>query len=166
MNSVFLRWAAILIVVASLSSAIAAQKAQKHRAEFETFLSKLDDAQEQFHNGDPAALEALWSHEGDATLAGGTGGAIEKGWTNVKKRLDTVTTHYSGGKQANERVDINVSGDFASVIQYEHIVFQVPGQTTKSKRDYRITMIFRYEKNGWRLVHRQADTQTEMITPK
>ena len=157
----------VLLIVFVLSSTLVfSQDKGKHVKDFYAFLIKLDAAQEQFHNGEPAALEELWSHRDDVTLAGGTGGAIEKGWANVKKRLDAVTTHYTGGKQTNERVDVNVNGDFASVIQYEHILYTIPGQTKESKRDYRITMIFRYEKDGWRLVHRQADTQTEMQVPK
>jgi ketosteroid isomerase-like protein len=145
---------------------LSAQNGGKRAKEFNAFLAKLDSAQEQFHNGRPSVLEELWSHQDDVTLAGGTGGPIEKGWANVKKRLDTVTAHYADGKQTNERVDVAVIGDFASVVQYEHIVYTIPGNSAPSKRDYRITMIFRHEKQGWRLVHRQADTQTEMKIPK
>src|SRR5690349_8531055 len=135
-----------LVAIAVFSvGAIAQSRGASRTKEFDAFLIKLDAAQKKFHNGDPASLEELWSHKDDVTLAGGTGGPIEKGWQNVKKRLDAVTTHYSGGKQTNERVDVSVNGDFASVVQYEHILFNVPGQTTQSKRDYRITMVFRYE---------------------
>jgi ketosteroid isomerase-like protein len=160
-RAIFLSVALILMCVA-----VNAQEGRKPGHDLEAFLQQLDSAQELFHNGKPAVLEELWSHRDDVTLAGGTGGPIEKGWANVKKRLDAVTTHYEGGKQTNERVDVSVSGDFASVVQYEHIIYRIPGQSQDSKRDYRITMIFRYEKDGWRLVHRQADSQTVMQVPK
>jgi len=167
MNKALITTISAVMAIACFSVGATAQSQAASRAkEFDAFLAKLDAAQEQFHKGDPTALEELWSHKEDVTLAGGTGGPIEKGWQNVKKRLDAVTQHYSGGKQTNERVDVSVNGDFASVVQYEHILFKVPGQETESKRDYRITMVFRYEAGGWRLVHRQADTQTVMQPPK
>jgi ketosteroid isomerase-like protein len=40
----------------------------------------------------------------------------------------------------------------------EHIDYRVPGQAADSSRDYRVTMVFRREAAGWRIVHRQADT--------
>jgi len=157
----------LLFSVAFFVGFVQGQTSGTRQKKFQAFLAKLDAAQEEFHNGRPAALEELWSHADDVTLAGGTGGPIEKGWASVKNRLDAVTTHYSGGKQTNERVDVNVSGDFASVIQYEHIAYRVPGRSDELKKDYRISMIFRYERNtGWRLVHRQADTQTVLQVTK
>jgi hypothetical protein len=129
-------------------------------AEFESMLAKLDAAQQEFHNGRPAAIKALWSHADDVTLAGGSGGAIEKGWGHVGPRLDWASSQYSNGVQTNERITTTVSGSFAYVVQLEHIRFHVPGQERESGRDYRITMVFRREPEGWRIIHRQADTQT------
>ncbi len=51
-------------------------------------------------------------------------------------------------------------------MQIEHIRFKVPGQTTESKRDYRVTMVFRREAEGWRIVHRQADSQMTKQAPQ
>jgi ketosteroid isomerase-like protein len=56
--------------------------------------------------------------------------------------------------------------NLAYVIQAEHIQFKVPGQTTYTTRDYRVTMIFRREKNGWRIIHRQADSNNTKQTPQ
>jgi ketosteroid isomerase-like protein len=53
----------------------------------------------------------------------------------------------------------HASGDLGYVVQMEHIRFLVPGQADESRRDYRVTMVFRREAEGWRLVHRQADAQ-------
>jgi ketosteroid isomerase-like protein len=133
-------------------------------AELESMLTKLDAAQQEFHNGRPAAIKALWSHADDVTLAGGSGGAIEKGWARVGPRLDWAASQYTNGVQTNERITVAVSGSFAYVVQMEHIRFHVPGQERESKRDYRITMVFRREPEGWRIVHRQADTQVERQT--
>ena len=58
------------------------------------------------------------------------------------------------------------SGDLAYVVQVEHIRFRGPGQVRESARDYRVTMVFRREADGWRIVHRQADSQMTKEAPK
>jgi ketosteroid isomerase-like protein len=135
-------------------------------AEFQAMLVKLDAAQEEFHNGRPAAVKALWSHADDVTLAGAAGGAIEKGWERVGSRLDWASAQFSKGVQTNERIKATVSGDFAYAVQLEHIRFHVPGSAQESKRDYRVTTVFRREPEGWRVVHRQADTLMTTQTPR
>jgi ketosteroid isomerase-like protein len=60
----------------------------------------------------------------------------------------------------------NASADLGYIVQMEHLRFQVPGQQKETTRDYRVTMIFRREKDGWRIVHRQADSQTTKQAPQ
>jgi len=147
-------------------SEAAAGRDTSANAEFETMLAKLDAAQQEFHNGRPGAVKALWSHANDVTLAGGSGGAIEKGWEHVSPRLDWASSQYTKAVQTNDRITATVSGTFAYVVQLEHIRFHVPGQERESQRDYRITMVLRREADGWRIVHRQADTQVVRQTAK
>ena len=130
------------------------------------FLTKLDAAQLELQNGKVDSFKSLWSHRDDVTLSGGFGGTIEKGWMNVSNRLDWVGKQFSNGRNSIDRLVTNRSGDLAYVIQLEHIEFNVPGQSTTSSRDYRVTMIFRKEKNGWRIVHRQADSNNTKQAPK
>lgn len=139
---------------------------EKAEAEFQAMLAKYDAAQVEFHGGRPAAVKALWSHADDVTLAGGAGGTIEKGWPNVGRRLDWASAQYSRGEQTNERIQAAVRGDFAYAVQLEHISFYPPGGAAPSKRDYRVTTIFRREPEGWRVVHRQADTMMVRQTPR
>jgi ketosteroid isomerase-like protein len=122
-------------------------------------LSAVDAAQLELQNGRPAAFKALWSHADDITLSGGFGGTIEKGWEQISRRLDWVGTQFSRGSHYIEQLVANESGDLGYVVQIEHIRFYVPGQTQESTRDYRVTMVFRREPSGWRIVHRQADSQ-------
>ncbi|MBV9008584.1 MAG: nuclear transport factor 2 family protein [Verrucomicrobia bacterium] len=156
------------VVSASASTAPAATQAdvQIEDKNLQEFLSKLDSAQLQFHNGQPAAVKALWSHADDVTVAGGAGGKIEKGWSNVSARLDWASSHFSHATQSNERVAVHVAGNFAYVVQLEHIRFRAPRKDEESRRDYRVTMVFRRESDGWRIVHRQADTMTNKQVPQ
>jgi ketosteroid isomerase-like protein len=149
-------------LLVSLATAVPA-RAQADAAlpkDFAAFLGTMDAAQLELQNGRVAAYKALWSHRDDVTLSGGLGGAIEKGWPGVERRLDWVGTQFSKGSNRLERVVAAVSGDFAYVIQAEHLRYTVPGQSSETTRDYRVTMIFRKESGEWRIIHRHADTQT------
>jgi ketosteroid isomerase-like protein len=128
-------------------------------ADLTAFLATLDAAQLELQNGRPANFKALWSHRDDVTLSGGFGGPIEKGWDAVSRRLDWVGTQFSNGTNRIERIVSNEAGDLGYVVQAEHLRFRVPGQSSESTRDYRVTMICRREDGQWRLIHRQADSQ-------
>ena len=127
--------------------------------EFRAMLGVVDAAQLELQNGRPAAFKALWSRADDITLSGGFGGTIERGWEQISRRLDWVGTQFSNGSHRIERLVANESGDLGYVVQIEHIRFRVPGQAQETRRDYRVTMVFRRESTGWRIVHRQADSQ-------
>lgn len=131
----------------------------KVREDLQAMLIKVDAAQIELQNGRPAAFKALWSHADDITLSGGFGGTIEKGWEQISSRLDWVGTQFSKGSNTIERLVVNESGDLGYVVQIEHIRFYIPGQAQESRRDYRVTMVFRRESAGWRIIHRQADSQ-------
>jgi ketosteroid isomerase-like protein len=138
----------------------------KPREEFISFLAKLDAAQLELQNGRPEAFKSLWSRSDDITLSGGFGGTIEKGWDAVSKRLDWVGKNFSKGKNSIERIVTTQDGKLGYVIQLEHISFVAPETGKDATRDYRVTMIFRREKGGWRIVHRQADSNLTKQAPK
>jgi ketosteroid isomerase-like protein len=119
----------------------------------------VDAAQLELQNGRPAAFKALWSQTDEVTLSGGFGGRIEKGWPAISSRLDWVATRFSKGTNRIERIVTHASGELGYVIQAEHLQYRVPGDTSDSTRDYRVTMIFRRQAGEWRIVHRQADSQ-------
>ena len=133
---------------------------------FRSMLAKVDAAQLELQNGKPAAFKALWSRTDDITLSGGFGGAIEKGWEQISRRLDWVGTQFSKGSNTIERLVTHESGDLGYVVQIEHLRFHVPGQAQESRRDYRVTMVFRREPEGWRIFHRQADSQMMKLAPQ
>jgi len=128
-------------------------------AALDAMLANYGEAAAKFYDGKPDAVKELWSHADDVTLSGAAGGETAKGWTNVSKRLEWASSQFSKGSKEVQLIQRTVSGDFAYVVQYEHILFFPPGGSTQSKRDYRVTTIFRREPAGWRVVHRHADTQ-------
>ncbi len=159
----FLSFALLVFMV---QTSFAQKTPDKPHAEFQAFLVRVDAAQLELQNGKVESFKSIWSHADDVTLSGGFGGTIEKGWANVGKRLDWVGQQFSNGTNTIERLVANVNGDLGHVVQLEHLRFKVPGQQIDTNRDYRVTMIFRREPGGWRIVHRQADSQLAKQAPR
>ena len=153
----------------ALSSVAVAQSVSAARAPDPQFIAALtaaDAAQRELQRGNAAAYKAIWSQSEQATLIGGFGGGIEKGWPDVSRRIDWVASQFSNGTNAIERLVTHSDNQIGYVVQTERIRFQVPGQTTESTRDYRVTMLFVREPEGWKLVHRHADSQGVQQAPK
>ncbi|HXV83939.1 MAG TPA: nuclear transport factor 2 family protein [Candidatus Binatia bacterium] len=128
-------------------------------------MEKLEAAEHEFAHGRPAAFKALWSHADDVTLCGGFGGRVECGWENVASRLDWASSKYSDGTRSTEKISGRIGGDFAYLVQTELIRFRVAGRTDQLTQEFRVTMIFRREADGWRIVHRHADSQNRPQLP-
>ena len=152
--------AAALLTAACASSAAETSVQSVPNAELQAMLGKYAEAAALFYDGKPEAVKALWSHSDDVTLSGAAGGATAKGWGNVSSRLDWASSQFldSNGTKTIEQIQTAVGGGFAYIVQYEHIRYHPPGQPGIAKRDYRVTTIFRRESEGWRVVHRHADT--------
>lgn len=133
-------------------------------SEWAAFIAKLEAAEHEFAQGRPAAFKALWSHSDDVTICGAFGG-IESGWNNVAARLDWASSQFSEGRRTREEVRSALGTDFAYLVQTEHIQFRVPGRAEQSTLELRVTMVFRRQEDGWRIVHRQADSQKNTQLP-
>jgi ketosteroid isomerase-like protein len=133
-------------------------------SEWAAFITKLEAAEHEFAQGRPAAFKALWSHSDDVSICGAFGG-VESGWDKVASRLDWASSQFSEGTRSREEIRSAVGAEFAYLVQTEHIRFRVPGRTEESTLDLRVTMVFRREAAGWRIVHRHADSQKSTELP-
>jgi ketosteroid isomerase-like protein len=133
-------------------------------SEWTAFIAKLEAAEAEFVHGRPAAFQALWSRADDVTLCGGFGG-VERGWKNVTDRLSWVSKKYSAGTRIREEISRMVAGDFAYLLQKEVIHSRLGSQVEVSTLELRATMVFRREADGWRIVHRHADSQMATRPP-
>jgi hypothetical protein len=70
------------------------------------------------------------------------------------------------GSRTNEPVTSYVDGSLGYLVQLERVRFRVPGRSEESRLDLRVTMIFRREPVGWRIVHRHADSQMTRQGPR
>jgi hypothetical protein len=133
-------------------------------SEWADFMAKLETAEHEFVQGHPAAFKALWSHSGNVSICGAFGG-VESEWDKVASRLEWASSQFSEGIRSREEIRSAVGTDFAYLVQTEHIRFRVPGRTDPSTLDLRVTMVFRREPDGWRIVHRHADSQRSTQLP-
>jgi ketosteroid isomerase-like protein len=135
--------------------------------DWSAFMAKLEAAEVEFARGGPANFKALWSHTDDVTLFGALGGPIEIGWDAVAARLDWGSSNYADGTRSREEISRTVGSNFAYLVQKEIIEARIRGQTDeRSKQELRVTMVFRRESDGWRIVHRHADSQTSTWPPR
>jgi len=129
-------------------------------SEWTAFVAKLEAAEEEFVQGRPAGFQGLWSQADDVTLCGGFGG-VERGWKNVTDRLS-----YSDGTRTRDKLSRMVAADFAYLVQKEVIHSRLGSQVELSALELRATMVFHREADGWRIVHRHADSQMATRPPQ
>lgn len=142
-----------------------APSATPERAEFMAFLDKVRQAHVEYVQSRPAAFKALWSRSSEVTIFGGFGSG-ERGWDKVGPRLDWASAQFSEGSRSFETITSHVDGNLGYVVQRERIRFKVPGRSEESLLELRATMIFRREPEGWRIVHRHADSQMARQGPR
>ena len=135
-------------------------------SEWAAFIKTLEAAEEKFACGQPEHFKALWSHTDDVTLIGGLGGIIERGWEKVAARLDWASSNYVDGTRSRQEVSGFVESGFAYLVQKEVIEACIGGRTERSTQELRVTMMFRRENDGWRIIHRHADSQTNAWPPR
>ena len=157
----------VVCCVAALSAGSLSlpQAGAQERAEFEAFFDTVTRAEGELFRGRAEPLKALWSRASDVTLFGVSGGRGDHGWDQVGRRLDWASTQYSEGSLTIERIASYVVGNLGYVVQRENLRFKVPGRSEESILEIRATWIFRRERNGWRVIHREADSQMKRQGP-
>jgi ketosteroid isomerase-like protein len=159
-------WAAFAcLVVLAPATVSAAPPDAAERAAFTAFLDKLRQAQADYVRGRPQQFKDLWSRSPDVTIFGGFGSG-ERGWDQVGPRLDWASTQFSEGSRTHETMTSSVDGNLGYLVQLEKIRFKLPGRTEESLLELRVTMIFRREPVGWRIIHRHADSQKTRQGPR
>ena len=134
--------------------------------EWMEFMARLEAAEVEFARGRPGDFKALWSHTGDVTLCGGLGGQTEIGWDRVAARLDWASSKYKDGARGRQEFNCQIFGDTAFLVQKEIIDARIGSETEPSRQELRVTMVFRRGGEGWRIIHRHADSQTGVTDPR
>jgi ketosteroid isomerase-like protein len=119
------------------------------------FESRLVPAERALHNGDAGPRFALWSTNDPVTVLGawlsGTGAdEVADIFRRLERSFSDCTSY------AHALVAVDVEGDLAYTVGYEHTQASVDGEP----RTYslRVTQVYRREGGDWKVAHRHADT--------
>jgi SnoaL-like protein len=134
---------------------------------FERFLHRYEAANTAFVNGDPTAWLSMTAEKNPASIFGGFGGLGEAGVGSVHQRYLLAATAFqpSGAEVDFQYLVKDVRGRLAYTVALERAQVLHTGQTELSEHFLRVTMIFRFEKGAWKIVHRHADTMVELQLP-
>jgi ketosteroid isomerase-like protein len=112
-----------------------------------------------FIQGDTKLQNALWSKRDDVTLANPLG-PPRRGWRDIEEAIERAAAEFREGTVSFEEVSRVVTADLAYLVEIERFSAKVGGRDELSSGSLRVTMIFRRESDGWKIVHRHADPIT------
>jgi ketosteroid isomerase-like protein len=119
------------------------------------FESRLVPAERALHDGDAAPRSALWSRNAPVSVLGA--------WRSAtgREEVDDLFRRLAGSfsdctSHAHELVAVDVVGDLAYTVGYEHTQASVDG--VPRTYSLRVTQVYRREDGEWKVVHRHADT--------
>ena len=134
---------------------------------FDRFLQRYEAANSAFVNGDPALWLSIAAENDPVSIFGGFGGLGEAGVATVHERylLAAGAFRPSGATVDFEYLVKDVRGKLAYTVAIERSEVLYAGQSERQPQILRVTMIFRFEKGAWRIVHRHADTMIDLQLP-
>jgi ketosteroid isomerase-like protein len=138
-----------------------------HDYGFERFLQRYEAANTAFVNGDARQWLSIVAEKDPQSIFGGFGGLGEAGAANVRQRylLAAGAFRESGAEQEFQYLVKDVRGRLAYTVAIERADVLYTGQNETKEQVLRATMIFRYEKGDWKIVHRHADMMVDLQLP-
>jgi ketosteroid isomerase-like protein len=135
-------------------------------------MSDLDEFRDRYHRsveaiirGDAEPQSMLWSRRDDVTLANPYGPPA-KGWERVCQVAARAASLLRDGEGLTfDRVSGHETADLAYDVGIQRFRAKLGGAVDMAPVALRVTTIFRREEDGWKIVHRHADTITEERTP-
>jgi hypothetical protein len=127
---------------------------------FQLAISRSEEAGRQLLKGDPAPYRHLYSQRDDVTLYGGEGGRLQ-GFAAVSRQLDWIAQqmkHMAAESVEFEYLVTHVGSEVGYTIGTQHVW----PKDSLSAVSLRVTHIYRYEQDEWRLVHRHGDPHVDM----
>ena len=128
--------------------------------DLEAVIEESHRALDAFFKGDADALKPLFSHHEDVSLANPFGPA-RRGWREVEDTMERAAANYRDGEVVGfERVSEFVTPELGYIVEVEHYQAKVGGGDEVRPVSLRCTIVFRREDDGWKIVHRHADSIT------
>jgi SnoaL-like domain len=140
---------------------------ERHAYDFDRFLKRYEAANTAFVNGNPQPWLTIVADKDPQSIFGGFGGLGEAGIAAVHQRylLAAGAFRPSGAEVDFEYLVKDVRGKLAYTVALERAQVLYPGRTELAEHFLRSTMVFRFEKGAWKIVHRHADTMVDLQLP-
>lgn len=137
------------------------------RRDFDRFLERYEAANSAFVNGDPGPWLSIAAEDDPASIFGGFGGLGEAGVAEVNQRYLLAATAFrpSGAEVDFEYLVKDVQGRIAYTVAIERADVLYAGHTELQEQVLRVTMLFRFERGEWKIIHRHADTMVALELP-
>ena len=102
-----------------------------------------------------------------ASIFGGFGGLGEAGVEDVGERYLLAARAFlpSGAEADFEYLVKDVRGKIAYTVAIERADVLYAGHTEVQPQVLRVTMMFRFERGDWKIIHRHADTMVDLQLP-
>lgn len=129
-------------------------------AGLDEFIEHYHRTLEAFGQGDSEPALNLWSRQDDVTLANPFGPPV-RGWEAVRETSQRAAAQLADGAGFSaERISMDATTDIGYMLEIQRFRARVGGADAVTPASLRVTTIFRYEEDGWRIVHRHADPIT------
>ena len=137
------------------------------RRDFDRFLERYEAANSAFVNGDPGPWLSIAAEDDPASIFGGFGGLGEAGVAEVNQRYLLAATAFrpSGADVDFEYLVKDVQGRIAYTVAIERADVLYAGHTELQEQVLRVTMLVRFERGEWKIIHRHADTMVDLELP-
>ena len=133
---------------------------QMNDPELARFMEDDHRALAAFVRGDPEPKKRLYSRQDDVTLADPLGPPV-RGWAHVEQALEDAASNLRDGEVLGfERISGYATADLAYSVEIERLRGKFGADQQIVSTALRVTMIFRREADGWKIVHRHADSIT------
>ncbi len=127
---------------------------------FNDALNAFNMALNDYLNGDPGPVQAVFSRHDDVTLCNPVGPPC-RGREDVERAAAEPSSHFTNGKVTGfDEVSRFVTADLGYVVRIERGQAHIDGSADPVPYSLRVTMIFHREGEAWKITHRHADPIT------
>ena len=126
---------------------------------FDTFMKRRAELAQDYVRGKGEPLDLVTTRESPATFFPPQGGRVEGAAEVASTYLEGAKAFAPGSESRLEVLHMACSDTLAYWVGLQHATVHFQGRAEPVPMILRITEIFRLEAEGWRLVHRHADSQ-------
>ena len=119
-------------------------------------VERWSEAAQLYMDGDLRGYAAIARHADDYSLMPPNGGDARWGFDGSDEAVEWTARTFLGGQAALEVFATYRSGDLAVLVLVERQSGTIAGLAPQDW-SMRLTLVFRRDETGWRLVHRHAD---------